>query len=215
VKLLYTSVILGLLSQTGWTQSFETPLPTGPYLPASLTATRRLDWVLNSTFGPTSVSTVSLESAIETWANSPKEYGSHWDSLGKRAASKFGTAAISNTIEASLGSLWGEDPRYHRRGEGSNGSRLGYAIKMAFLAEKTSGGVMPAYARFIAVPASRYISNTWRTPSELTPGGTALRISLGFAKRIGRNIFSEYWPDFRRQWGRHDAAVPSKAGREN
>jgi len=44
-------------------------------------------------------------------------------------------------------------------------------------------------------------------------GGNISRISLGFAKRIGSNIFNEYWPDVRRRIGRHDATtVPSTPG---
>jgi len=66
---------------------------------------------------------------------------------------------------------------------------------MTFLAEKKSGGVMPAYARYIAIPSSRFISNEWRTPSELSPGGNAWRIGLGFATRIAGNTFNEFWPD--------------------
>ncbi len=151
--------------------------------------------------------TIPLESALQTWSNSPKEYGSHWDGFAKRMGSKFATAALSNTMEASIGSLWGEDPRYHRLGEGSSGARLGHAIKMAFLAERASGGVAPAYARFIAIPASRVISNQWRAPSEVSAGDTTMRIGLAFVRRIAGNTFAEYWPDMRRHL-RHGASTP-------
>lgn len=102
-------------------------------------------------------------------------------------------------MEASLGALWGEDPRYHRRGEGSAGARFKYAFKMAFLTEKASGGYTPAYARMIALPASRLISDSWLPPSELTVRGDCARIGFAFAKRIGGNVFSEFWPDLWRK----------------
>jgi len=198
--------LLVVVSAPAWAQSFDLPSTdaTPPAASSSdrdpITAAGRFKWVANSTVGPVEMLTIPLESALQTWSNSPIEYGPHWDGWGRRMGSKFATAAVSSTMEASIGALWGEDPRYHRLGEGSAKSRLGHAVKMAFLAERTSGGVAPAYARFIAIPGSRLISNSWREPSEVTPGGTAWRIGLGFVRRIAGDTFAEYWPDMKRHF---------------
>jgi len=192
-----------------FSQSFETPVRLGADEP--LTATGRMAWALESTFGPTSVFSISTQSALKTWTNSPKEYGPHWDGFGKRVASGFAVSGVSDATEASLGALWGEDPRYHRRGQGSAGSRLKYAVKMAFMADRASGDVRPAYARFIAIPSSQLISNAWRPPSEVGVGDTTLRIGLSFARQVGGNAFSEFWPDLRRKITRRGVA----AGKSN
>ena len=110
--------------------------------------------------------TIPVESALQTWTNSPKRYGSHWDGYGKRMASKFGTAAVSSTMEASIGSLWGEDPRYHRLGEGSKSERFKHSPKAAsrwrcFARSAIRRRDAALYARFIAIPSSRLISDTW------------------------------------------------------
>ncbi len=191
-------VLMAIVHATANAQSFETPTAAGdPYTP--VTPAGRVNWVLNSTLGPASMFTMTAESALKTWADKPREYGAHWDGFGKRVASGYATAVVGDTMVASLGAIWGEDPRYRRRAEGSNGARLWYSMKMAFLAEKQSGGVMPAYSRFIAIPASRVISNSWREPTEVTAGGTMLRIGLGFARRAGGNAFNEFWPDVRQR----------------
>ena len=130
-------------------------------------------------------------------------------------ASKFGTAAVSSTMEASIGALWGEDPRYHRLGEGPRGERLRHSFKMAFLAERKSGGVMPAYARFIAIPSSRLISDTWRQPSEVSPGGDAQRIGLAFVRRIAGNTFNEFWPDLRRHVFHRNSGNSAKGAQQD
>lgn len=191
-----------VLAQPVCAQSFETPPPSERKSTYHLTGEERFKWALNSSFGPLSVFTISTEAAMRTWSNSPEEYGTHWDGYGKRVASRFGSAAVSNSLEASLGSLWGEDPRYHRRGEGSGKSRLGYAVKMAFFAQNETGGVRPAYARMIALPSGRFISNAWREPSEMTAGNTSVGIGLAFVKKIGGNTFREFWPDLRRKFSR-------------
>jgi hypothetical protein len=196
-------------SKALWAQAFEIPISASLQPNRTFTAAKRLDWVLDSTVGPTTLLTVAIGSGLTTWSNSPEEYGSHWNGYGKRAASNLGTALVSNSLEASLGALWGEDARYRRSGERSTGARIKYAIKMAFLAEKRDGGRMPAYARFVAIPSACVISNSWRETSERTAGETMARISIGFANRIGGNAFVEFWPDVRNRLTRRSPAADS------
>ena len=74
-------------------------------------------------------------------------------------------------------------------------NRMGHAAKMTFLAENRDGSVMLAYARFIAIPGSNFVSNAWRAPGDDTAGNAAVRIGLGFFGRLGSNTFDEFWPD--------------------
>jgi len=192
-----------------FSQSFETPVRLSANEP--LTATGRVTWALESTFGPTSILSISTQSALKTWSNSPREYGPHWDGFGKRIASGIAVSGVSDAVEASVGALWGEDPRYRRQGQGSAGARLKYVVKMAFMADRASGDARPAYARFIAIPSSQIISNAWRPPSEVGVGDTTLRIGLSFARQIGGNAFSEFWPDLRRKITRRGVAGKSSS----
>jgi hypothetical protein len=95
-------------------------------------------------------------------------------------------------MEVGLGSMWGEDPRYIRTDGLSVKARMGYVIKMTFLAQKKSGGSMPAYSRFIAFPASSFLSNAWQPTSQATASQAALRVGLGFLSRMGENAWKEF-----------------------
>ena len=204
---IFGAIALPLLCQAAWSQVFDTPVTSSTPVASTaastplrpISAEERAKWVIKSTLGLTPLFTRSIESGLQTWTNSPKEYGSHWDGFGKREASKFGSSILSSSLEASIGSVWGEDPRYRRIGTGSGGRRVKYAIRMAFMAENKSGATLPAYARFIAVPSAQFLSNNWREPSELTPGGTAQRIGFSFIKRIGSNTLKEFAPDLRKR----------------
>ena len=103
--------------------------------------------------------------------------------------------AVSNTMEAGFGAIWGEDPRYTRDAGAPFSHRIGHAVKMTFLAENRDGNVMPAYARFIAIPGSNFLSNAWRAPGDDSAGNAAVRTGLGFFGRLGSNTFDEFWPD--------------------
>jgi len=103
--------------------------------------------------------------------------------------------ATSNTMEAGLGAIWGEDPRYPRAAGESFGSRVGHVIKMAFLAQNRNGQTMPAFARYAAIAGNNYLSNTWRADSEATLSRATVRVGLGFLGRIAANAWDEFWPD--------------------
>jgi len=110
--------------------------------------------------------------------------------------------STSNAMEAGFGAVWGEDPRYFRAPGEPVKSRIGHAIKMTFLDRNKSGSNMPAYARYIGVTGSNFLSNTWRPDSEATAGRASLRIVLGLLGRMSSNLFEEFWPDVKQRLSR-------------
>jgi hypothetical protein len=65
-----------------------------------------------------------ISAAWGTAFNNPEEYGPQWRGFAKRYGMRLTGIATSNAIEAGLGSVWGEDPRYAAVGEGSVWSRV-------------------------------------------------------------------------------------------
>lgn len=161
-----------------------------------ITARQRIQWALDSTFGPASLTAGLFSAGWGTLFNHPKTYGPHWEGFGDRYGMRLSGLALSNTMEAGLGSFWGEDPRYHREGdEAPFTHRLGHAAKMTFLAQNRDGRVRLAYARFLAISGSNFISNAWRAPGDDEAGNAAVRVGLGFFGTFGSNTFDEFWPD--------------------
>jgi hypothetical protein len=70
---------------------------------------------------------------------------------------------------------------------------------MAILARNRDGDLMPAYARFIAIPSSRALASTWRPVSERSLGNVGARIGLGVLARMGTHAFAEFWPEVRQR----------------
>lgn len=163
--------------------------------PQPITPKQRLEWATMSTFGPDSLAGGLVSAGLGTWRNVPREYGTHWEGFGDRYGMRLTGIGTSNAMEAGLGAAWGEDPRYVRFAEGSFGARLGYVVKMTFMARNRDGQLMPAYARFAAISGSNFLSNTWREDSEATASRAGVRIGLGFLGRMAGNAFHEFWPD--------------------
>jgi hypothetical protein len=63
---------------------------------------------------------------------------------------------------------------------------------------------MPAYARYISISGSNFISNAWRPDSQATVGNAVFRTLLGFLGRMTSNTFQGFWPDVRHRVPRQD-----------
>jgi hypothetical protein len=139
-----------------------------------------------------------VNAGLNTAIRNPEEWPGTWEGFGKRLGTRSAHVAISSGIEASLGAVWGEDPRYFRSGKSGAGGRVWHAVSSSFLAYREDGRRHLAWARFAGMAGGRAISNQWRPPSDrawfkycLQPLGTG----VGF--RITSNLFHEFWPDLR------------------
>jgi hypothetical protein len=155
----------------------------------------RINWVVKGTLGPESLAAGLVSAGWDTYFNEPKTYGPHWEGYGDRYGIRLSGLALSNTMEAGFGAIWGEDPRYKRDPNAPFLNRVGHAAKMTFMADYRDGNERLAYARFIAIPGSSFISNAWRAPGDDDAGNAAVRVGLGFLSRFGSNSFDEFWPD--------------------
>jgi hypothetical protein len=170
-----------------------------------ITVQERINWVVKGTIGPESLAAGLFSAGWGTEFNQPKTYGPHWEGFGDRYGMRLSGLALSNTMEAGFGAIWGEDPRYVRDAGAPFAHRLGHAAKMTFMAENRDGRDRLAYARFIAIPGSNFISNSWRAPGDDNAGNAAVRIGLGFFGRWGSNTFEEFWPDVKHKVFRSSA----------
>jgi hypothetical protein len=152
----------------------------------------RVVWLLDENLSLASEADDIVIGGAQTFLKTPKEYGTHWEGFGERIGLITANYALKSTMEVSLGSMWGEDPRYFRTTGLSFKGRVGYVIKMTFMASNRNGKVMPAYARFIAFPASSFVSNEWTPHSQSNASDAVLRVGLGFLSRMGENAWKEF-----------------------
>jgi len=152
--------------------------------------------MVNGTVGPRSLIVVGpLSAAWSTALNSPEEWGQSWSGFGKRYLQREADVAISNTIEAGLGAIWGEDPRFVPSNRRGIWPRARFAMKTVVLAPRRDGRLAPAWGRYGGTVFNNLIENTWLPPSVTTPGQTALAMAAGLAGRLGGNLWDEFWPD--------------------
>ena len=127
----------------------------GDYSP--ITAQERFEWIVKSTVGPKNLAAGLVTSAWGTWHNNPPEYGPHWDGYAQRYGLRLTVGGTSNVMEAGIGSLWGEDPRYFSAACHPFKARLRNVVTVTFLARQADGGSAPALRklpRIISCPTA-------------------------------------------------------------
>ena len=170
------------------------PLTADAYVP--ITTAERIDWIVDGTIGRKSLFAVGpLATIWQTGFNTPEEWGRGASGIAKRYAQREADVALSNTIEAGLGAIWGEDPRYIPSGRKGVWPRARYAIKTVVLAQRRDGSLKPAWGRYAGNVVNNLIENTWLPPSMTTGNQTAWRSGLGLLGRLGGNAWEEFWPD--------------------
>jgi len=196
------SCLLACAAAAGQIAPVENLRTTSPPSPATsyqpITGRQRFDWFVRSTVGGESLAAGLFSAGLGTAINRPTEYGPHWDGFGKRYAMRLTGISTGNAIEAGLGSLWGEDPRYFPATGQPIKGRLKNVVLMTFAARQADGSSDPAYARYIGTVGNNFLSNSWRADSESGVGDACLRIALGFAGKMGGNAFAEFWPTARK-----------------
>ncbi len=180
-------------------QSQQTDLPDSasfsikPY--HYITGGQRVKWFVDSTVGPETLTVGLFTASFGTARDMPQEYGSSWAGFGKRYGMRLTGVSTGNAIEAGLGAIWKEDPRYFPAYHQPFKGRLENVVIMTFLAHNRNGQLTPAYARYISTPGNNFLSNTWRADSEANTRSALLRTVWGFLGLMGKNSFTEFWPD--------------------
>jgi hypothetical protein len=174
----------------------KSPSEKQTYEPIS--GSRRVAWFFVRTVGPESLFAGAFTAGIGTARNKPEEYGPHVLGFAKRYGMRFTGVATSNAMEGGLGAVWGEDPRYFRANGRPFRARLMNVVLLTFMARRRDGKYAPAYARYMAIPGSNFLSNTWRADSEATTSAALTRTAMGFVGHLADNAFQEFWPNLRK-----------------
>jgi hypothetical protein len=191
MRLIASPVLLSLVAMAATLHAQDLP-------PGAITARERAKWIGASVYGPRSLAAGVFVAGFETYTDWPSEWEHSWRGFGRRYAARDAAIMTANSVEAALGSAWGEDPRYFRctcigvRGRAAN------AAKLTFLARRNDGQLAPAWARYAGTTTGSVVQSAWLPPSLDEWQQVALREGTAFAGRFIGNLWTEFWPDLRR-----------------
>jgi len=164
------------------------------YVP--ITPKQRFTWFVRSTAGVESLLVAGPVSA--GWGTAfgrPKEYNTSWQGFGQRYGMRLSGISTGNAMEASLGALSGEDPRYFRTQGEPFKKRVVNVVDLTFRAYRPDGERHFAYARMAGNVGNNFLSNTWRVPSDSDWQSALIRIVEGIGGKAVGNAAYEFLPD--------------------
>lgn len=163
------------------------------YVP--ITPKQRLIWFTRSTVGVESL--VFAGPVTAGWGTAfhhPPEYNTSWEGFGQRYGMRLTGVSTGNAMEASLGALWGEDPRYFRTEGQPFKKRVVNVLDLTFRAYRDDGERHFAYARLAGNVGNNFLSNTWRVPSDSDWQSASIRVLEGIAGKAVGNAAYEFVP---------------------
>lgn len=92
-------------------------------------------------------------------------------------------------------SIFHQDPRYFRLGEGPFKNRLGHALAHRFVTRSDSGTAMPNYSEWIGTASSKALSNLYHPGNARGFGPTATRVGVSIGNGMAWDVLREFWPE--------------------
>jgi hypothetical protein len=139
------------------------------------------------------------------------QYGQGGTGFAKRYGAAVADNADSNFFSNFVyPSIFKQDPRYFRLGEGSIKKRVGTAIEQEFVARKDSGGHTISYSNILGALTAGSISNVYYPSEDRGFGLTMSRAATALGWGTLGDVLLEFWPDIDKSlFHRHSSQVSS------
>ena len=138
--------------------------------------------------------------AVGQAENDPAAWGQGAKGYGRRYASDFGDQLIGNfMVGAILPTLFHQDPRYFRSGQGGFWRRAGYAVSRIAVTRGDSGGRHFNISEIAGNGIAAGVAESYRPSSERGPLETAQTWATQVGLDVLTNELREFWPDIRRK----------------
>jgi hypothetical protein len=173
-----------------------------PYVPIS--AKDKFKIASEDAFDPGAIVLAAGAAGAAQFFNSNRPFGQEASGYSRYFGAAYTNHVIGDFLtEGVYPSLLHEDPRYFRKGSGSTGSRVRYAMSRVFRTQTDAGGTTFNYSRMFGASSTVAISSLYYANHR-----DAAASAVGFGAQLGGamagNILKEFWPDLSRRFlGKH------------
>lgn len=166
-----------------------------------VTVPEKWNYFLRETASPLTFGGGSFNALFSQATHTDPQYGVNGTALAERFGASLADIATENFFgDFVTASVFHEDPRYFRLGEGHGfWRRVGYAISRAVVIRKDSGGNQFNFDNFLGSAGSSAFSNVYYPPPSRTGKAYLMHFSIDVADYGFVNLAPEFWPDFRRK----------------
>lgn len=170
-----------------------------------ISARRKLYIARKDSFDYPLVALSGVFAAFGQLSNQQPSFGQGMKGYGHRLLTNYADQAMGNMFtEGLFPAMLREDPRYFRRGTGTVGHRLGYAVTRIFVTRTDSGHARFNYSEWLGNATGVAISNSYY-PDGRTFRDNSTKLLTQCATDALSQVLKEFWPDVKRKLTRKSA----------
>jgi hypothetical protein len=149
---------------------------------------------------PLTVLNIAFNAGISQAENDDRAFGQGAAGYGKRFGAATADQASGDFFKFILyPTIFSEDPRYYRLGEGSGKERLVHALGHAVIAHNENGGHMFNFSEWLGTTSTELLSYTYHPGNRWGVGPASEGIALSIGTDMGFDVLREFWPEVARQ----------------
>jgi uncharacterized iron-regulated membrane protein len=155
-----------------------------------------------------------LQAGIGQATNEFSGYGQGAAGYGKRYGATFADQASGQFFSnAFYPTLFKEDPRYFRDGEGTVKHRIRYALTQEFVCHTDAGGRSFNWSNVLGAFTAGGLSNVYYPSTDRGLGLTMSRSGIALAYGSLGGLMQEFWPDIQRKFFHKQPQLPQSPAR--
>jgi hypothetical protein len=144
---------------------------------------------------------VAAEAGVNQARNRPEDYGQGAEGYGKRyGAGLAGGLTDGIFVTGVYPSLFHQDPRFYRLGDGGFYRRTEYAVTRILVTRQDSGRKAFNFSEVLGSLSSAALAVTYYPRSERDFSDVAERTAIQFAFDAGFNVLKEFYPEIERKF---------------
>jgi hypothetical protein len=156
---------------------------------------------VEDTLDPATFLSAGFNAGISQAENDDHSYGQGAEGYGKRFGANMAGAATSGFFkDFAYPTIFAEDPRYYRLGEGNGGKRFFHAVEHSYLAHRENGRNMVNFSEWLGTASAVVLSNTYHPDNRRGFSPAAQRVGYSVASDIGYDLLREFWPEIARKF---------------
>lgn len=167
----------------------------------SLDLTDKFFLFARDTFNPVTFIASAFNAGLDQAQNRDPSFGQGSAGYAKRFGSSFADQASFKFFrDFAYPTIFSEDPRYYRLGQGQNSRRLLHAVEHAVVARRDNGSRMFNFSEWLGTVSVIALSNVYHPGNQRGFTPAARQVGYGITEDIGFDVLREFWPETARKF---------------
>ena len=156
---------------------------------------------LHDSADPISFLAAGFDAGLDQASNRDPTFGQG----GLGYAKRFGADFTGQTVSRFFGdflypTIFSQDPRYYRMGQGSKKARLLHAMSHVVVARRDNGNSMFNYTEWLTTSSSLALNNLYHPGNQPGVAAAARNGAFSVLQDMGFDVLREFWPEVARKF---------------